>query len=719
MSILAACPPGVRLMLTRMAKSWSRKVLRWRRRMIRLQRREPERPELIDSTRQRLAPHAGLTPKPAYVYPGVEAPLLISIVIPCFNYGRFLPETVRSALQQTLGAEVIVVDDGSDDAETISALAALGAEKRVRIIRHETNLGLPSARNSGIAAARGEYICCLDADDTIETTYVEKCVALLRSDPSLGFVYSWVRSFGDSSSLWRTRDFDIEAALFENQTSVSALFRRDDWMICGGFDPSMRSGYEDWEFWLRLAQLGRRGRAVPEELLNHRRHGRTLLHEADQKRRQLMATIRNKNRRVFEDASWRGRIRTVAAAFVPDQPFSALAGPSRDETDARPHLLVMAPWLAIGGAEALLAEILNNLKTDWRLSIVTTEPGDQPLTPVFLAITPEVYHLPNFLDRRHWLEFVAALLASRGTSAILSSGSPFLYANLAEIKSRFRGLTSYDIVHNDAAEGHLASALDARSSIDHFIAVSESIGRSLVQSGARAEAVAVIPNGIDYAAVFNPQRIERDAARARYGIEDGSFVIGFAGRMSEEKNPLAFLAVAAPILAAHREARLLVVGDGPMTATFRRAARRAGVTDRLHYVPSLDRLAMPEFYAACSILVMVSRFEGTPLAMLEALAMGCPVAATDVGDVALMIREDVNGFIAPTSTPEALTPRIARLVADQAALTRMRIAARRSIVEAGRSADAMLSAYRALISQPLEHDTAPASRSPERPTLPS
>lgn len=718
MSIAAPALPSVRRVFTLLAKSWSRKVLRWRRLKVRLRRRDPERPELIDSTHQRLAPQAGLTTKPAFVYPGAEAPLLVSMVIPCFNYGRFLPDAVHSALKQTLGAEIIIVDDGSDDAETISALAAFESEARARIIRHETNLGLPSARNSGIAAARGEYICCLDADDMIEPTYVEKCVALLKSDPSLGFVYSWVRSFGDTASVWRTRDFDIEAALFENQTSVSAVFRRDDWMTCGGFDPSMRDGYEDWEFWLRLAQLGRRGKAIPEELLNHRRHGRTLLHEADEKRGQLMATIRGKNRRAFEDASWRGRVRTVAAAFVPDQPFAALARLPQNEADVRPHLLVIAPWLAIGGAETQLAEILNSLKGDWRLSILTTEPGDQALAPAFLAITPEIYHLPNFLDRRHWLEFVAALLASRGSRAILSSGSRFLYANLKEIKSRFPALPSYDIHHNDAIEGHLASALGAKRYIDHFIAVSEGIGRSLVHGGAKAEAVAVIPNGIDYAVVFNPRRIQREAARAGYGIEDGSFVIGFAGRMSEEKNPLAFLAVAMPILTVHRHARLLVAGDGPMTAAFRKAARRAGVADRLHYPSNLDRSAMPEFYAACDVLVMVSRFEGTPLVILEALAMECPVAATDVGDVSLMISEGVNGFIAPASSPEALTPRIERLVTDQAALASMRIAARQSVIEAGRSTDVMLGAYRALIDQALDRDAVPSRWNEERPTAP-
>lgn len=390
-----------------------------------------------------------------------------------------------------------------------------------------------------------------------------------------------------------------------------------------------------------------------------------------------------------------GRGTPLAAAS--QEPFSALMRSSGNLADLRPHLLVLVPWLPIGGAEVLLADILDSLKAEWRLSIVTTETGDQALAPAFAAITSEIYHLPDLLARRYWFEFIAALMASRDSKAILSSGSRFLYKNLKRIKARFPTILSYDILHNDAPRAHMASALRARFHIDRLIAVNERIGRSLTGGGARPGTVAIIPNGVDYEGVFNPQGVDRAAARRRFGVEENTFVIGFVGRMSEEKRPLAFLAVAAPILAAHPDVRLLVLGDGPMTKAFRDAADAAGISDRLHHLPRLDRKAMPRFYAACSILVMPSRIEGTPLAMLEALAMGCPVATTDVGDAALVIREGSNGFIVPITVPEALTPRIAGLVDNAAALERMRAAARQSIIDTGRSADAMLAAYRALI----------------------
>jgi glycosyltransferase involved in cell wall biosynthesis len=393
-----------------------------------------------------------------------------------------------------------------------------------------------------------------------------------------------------------------------------------------------------------------------------------------------------------------GRLeRGAPLAAANQEPFSALVRSAGNLADLRPHLLVLVPWLPIGGAEVLLADILDSLKAEWRLSIVTTETGDQALAPAFAAITTEIYHLPDLLDRRHWFEFVAALMASRDSKAILSSGSRFLYKNLKRIKARFPAIRSYDILHNDAPKAHLASALRARLHIDRLIAVNERIGRSLTGGGARPGTVAVIPNGVDYEGVFNPHGMDRAAARQRFGIEEDTFVIGFVGRMSAEKRPLAFLTVAAPILATHPNARLVVLGDGPMAKAFGDAAEASGIADRLHHVPRLDRSAMPQFYASCSILVMSSLIEGTPLVMLEALAMGCPVASTDVGDAALIIREGINGFIVPVAVPEDLTPRIASLVDDTAALERMRAAARQSIIDTGRSVNAMLAAYRALM----------------------
>ncbi len=366
--------------------------------------------------------------------------------------------------------------------------------------------------------------------------------------------------------------------------------------------------------------------------------------------------------------------------------------------DTRAHLLVVVPWLPIGGAEVLLADIMTHIAADWRLTIVTTERDTHRMEATFKAITPEIYHLPNFLDPQHWHEFIVALIESRDTTAVLSSGSKFFYDSLKSIKSQFPAVKILDILHNDFNKSHLASAIANTRYIDSHIVVSERIGRSLKRSGADPKSIVVIPNGVDFEYLFAPNLATAADARAGFGIATDAFVIGYVGRMSPEKRPLAVLNVAAPLLVTHPTARLLVVGDGPLAESFVAEARAEGIASQLHYFSYREHRSMPRFYAACDIIVLTSEIEGMPLAVLEALAMGCPVAVTDTGDLQRIVTDGVNGFIANVRSPADLTPRIAKLVLDREKLANMRAAARQSILEKNFSSDRMLNAYKELLS---------------------
>ena len=115
----------------------------------------------------------------------------VSVIIPTYNYGRFIAETIESALGQTLlPHEVIVVDDGSTD-ETAEVVASFG--ERVRYIYQE-NAGVCAARNRGVAASSGDLIAFLDADDIWEPTKLEKQAAKF-ADPDVGLVHCGMREF--------------------------------------------------------------------------------------------------------------------------------------------------------------------------------------------------------------------------------------------------------------------------------------------------------------------------------------------------------------------------------------------------------------------------------------------------------------------------------------------------------------------------------------------
>src|SRR5918994_4394833 len=195
---------------------------------------------------------------------------LVSVVIPCFNLGRFLDEAVESALGQTFpDLEVVVVDDGSTDPDT-RALLADYRRPRTRVVRSE-NRGLPAARNLGIRSSRGAYVCALDADDRLEPAWLEKAVGVLQADPSLAFVSHWFRAFGDERWGWTPQRCDLVSLLDSNTVNGAALVRREALEAAGLFDESMREGCEDWELWLRIVKGGGRGAILPEMLYAYRR----------------------------------------------------------------------------------------------------------------------------------------------------------------------------------------------------------------------------------------------------------------------------------------------------------------------------------------------------------------------------------------------------------------------------------------------------------------
>ena len=196
---------------------------------------------------------AGASPSPA-----------VSIVVPCYNGGRFLDGLMASLARQTFrDFELIIVDDGSRDADTVRKLATL--ESRARVIR-QPNGGPSAARNTGVRAARADFLFMLDCDDTLEPEFLAETVALLRAGPAdVGMVCTDIRLTGAESGI-STRYFNRFDLLFTNTLSAGLVMRRAAWEAAGGYDEAMRDGYEDWDFSIRLAGAGYRALRVAKPL---------------------------------------------------------------------------------------------------------------------------------------------------------------------------------------------------------------------------------------------------------------------------------------------------------------------------------------------------------------------------------------------------------------------------------------------------------------------
>src|SRR5205809_2130142 len=133
----------------------------------------------------------------------------VSIVIPCYNHGAMLREALAS-VEQVRNAnllEVIVVDDGSSEAETTRILNEV-AEAGYRVV-HQPNRGVGAARNAGIRLAKGEFILPLDSDNRLRDIYLNEAVSLLKHNRTTGVIYTDIEYFGETSCAVDVPEFDL------------------------------------------------------------------------------------------------------------------------------------------------------------------------------------------------------------------------------------------------------------------------------------------------------------------------------------------------------------------------------------------------------------------------------------------------------------------------------------------------------------------------------
>lgn len=221
----------------------------------------------------------------------------VSVIIPAYNYARYLPEAIASALAQPYSPmEVLVVDDGSTD-ETPQILAHI-SDPRLRVVRQE-NAGLSAARNRGLSEAKYPFVAFLDADDRWTTQFLPKVMARFRELPedyaitasfaqrmtADGQLVKQQKSFISPPASLTAREFILRNRVFPS----AVVARRSAFDVCGGFDTSLRSS-EDRDMWIRITSRFRAA-YLGEELVHIRRHGANMSKHAARMRENTGRTL--------------------------------------------------------------------------------------------------------------------------------------------------------------------------------------------------------------------------------------------------------------------------------------------------------------------------------------------------------------------------------------------------------------------------------------------
>jgi glycosyltransferase involved in cell wall biosynthesis len=227
----------------------------------------------------------------------------------------------------------------------------------------------------------------------------------------------------------------------------------------------------------------------------------------------------------------------------------------------------------------------------------------------------------------------------------------------------------------------------------HVCAVSESTRQFLIQhEGVPDERTTTIHNGVDLA-IFQPRPEQRAETRARWNLPPDAFVVAGVGRLSYQKNFALFLETAAKVLEKHPSARFVIAGTGEDDAALRAQAAHLGLEGRLQFLGFVGD--MTALYPALDLLLLTSRYEGLPITILEAMAVGIPIVASRLDGMLEILRDGEDAALVPPGDLDTFAARVCELI-EQPALAQRYVDAALAKARAHHSAEAMTRAVEAI-----------------------
>jgi glycosyltransferase involved in cell wall biosynthesis len=291
----------------------------------------------------------------------------------------------------------------------------------------------------------------------------------------------------------------------------------------------------------------------------------------------------------------------------------------------RRRVALVTPHLGPGGAESVLLEIAAALdRRQYEILLIATQSRDARWLRRWQEHAGHVYDLSSVVPPDHLAAGVYSIVSNWGCDTVLVMNSLPGYSAIPQLKRNLPAIRTMDLIHAIGEEWDLVSCTAAvAGDIDTRIVISDAGRSHLLRFGVPDEKIRLIRNGIDL------ERFTPASLRPCSGVRR----ILFAGRLDPVKRPLILADIARALLALrkNRDFRFVVAGDGPEEAPLRRRLRRFGLDSLFEFSGHVPDLA--PFLADADLLIVPSRNEGIPLVILEALASGRPVVASNAGAI--------------------------------------------------------------------------------------
>jgi glycosyltransferase involved in cell wall biosynthesis len=253
-----------------------------------------------------------------------------------------------------------------------------------------------------------------------------------------------------------------------------------------------------------------------------------------------------------------------------------------------------------------------------------------------------------------------------------------MFEMLPTLKERHPDLKIILTLFNDRVPQYVAGAVDYQEYIDQYVTDNVAVAKSLSKKMSKRNAVSVIPNGIDAYNEFNATLFNRSAERKKMGLKTHDIAVFFVGRLSEEKNPDVFIRAARLAINTSKKKNLkfFLIGDGVMRQEVELLIDNDGSDDItwLGYQSEVGR-----YLSAADIFVLPSSIEGFPLSILEAMAMGVAVVASNVGAVAEVIDTGKDGYVVKPGSADEIAQKVISLAEDPAKLDAMKAVGRKKV----------------------------------------
>jgi glycosyltransferase involved in cell wall biosynthesis len=562
---------------------------------------------------------------------------VISVVIAAPGAGEKLERSIASALAQTFPSiEVIAAISGDGDVPRYES-----SPVAVYVISD-----VNQSWRFGASRTKGRYICFVQAGDQLERTYIEKCAFLLEVG-GIDLCGSWDCTVAGSavSGPRRPPAVGIPRASVVRASALSGW----RWSVDR---PSLEEQSAD--LWKRMSESGVRTCLIPEVLV------------------QRLDSAPAGGRYGEDDTGlgWDTGLGSPEARFGYD---GLIAGRAGDQST----ILLAMPFLTVGGAERVTSQICQQLKAlGFRVLVMTTTPtieGQGDTTAWFEECACGIYHLPRFLNTPVWSLFVCYLIEQHSVGVLWQVGSSYTYDLLPQIRQFFPSLPVVDLLFNPV--GHTANYLKYSYLIDHVVTEDASMKEWLIEHGESDEHISIIPNGVDLSWYSPRPKLDWRTREPRLD-DDGRFVVGFIGRLSEEKGPDLFLELAS-LIGGRPGMEFIVYGCGPMEAALRRRASERDLNGRVHL---LGFVSGREGHVCCDAVVVCSRLDGRPNVVMESLAMGVPVIASRVGGIPAMMPEGEGGCLIEAGDVPGFAAAIVRLAEDRQLYRRLSESARQRAV---------------------------------------